>query len=32
VQARSSARVEWYIVLLIVAELMLAAYSLLPGR
>jgi uncharacterized Rmd1/YagE family protein len=32
VQARSSARVEWYIVLLIVAELVLAAYSLLPGR
>lgn len=32
VQARSSIRVEWYIVLLIVAELVLAAYSLLPGR
>jgi len=32
VQARSSIRVEWYIVLLIVAELALAAYSLLPGR
>jgi required for meiotic nuclear division protein 1 len=32
VQARSSARVEWYIVLLIVAELVLAAYSLLPAR
>lgn len=30
VQARSSIRVEWYIVLLIVAELILAAYSLLP--
>jgi uncharacterized Rmd1/YagE family protein len=32
VQTRSSMRVEWYIVLLIVAELMLAAYSLLPAR
>ncbi len=32
VQARSSIRVEWYIVLLIVAELVLAAYSLLLGR
>jgi required for meiotic nuclear division protein 1 len=32
VQARSSIRVEWYIVLLIVAELVLAAYSLLPRR
>ncbi|HEV2335244.1 MAG TPA: RMD1 family protein [Stellaceae bacterium] len=32
VQARSSMRVEWYIVLLIVAELVLAAYSLLPAR
>lgn len=31
VQTRSSIRVEWYIVLLIVAELVLAAYSLLPG-
>jgi uncharacterized Rmd1/YagE family protein len=30
VQTRSSIRVEWYIVLLIVAELMLAVYSLLP--
>jgi uncharacterized Rmd1/YagE family protein len=30
VQARSSLRVEWYIVLLIVAELLLAAYSMLP--
>jgi uncharacterized Rmd1/YagE family protein len=29
VQARSSARVEWYVVVLIVAELALAAYSLL---
>ncbi len=29
VQARSSMRVEWYIVLLIIAELALAAYSLL---
>jgi len=29
VQTRSSARVEWYIVFLIVAELALAAYSLL---
>jgi uncharacterized Rmd1/YagE family protein len=29
VQTKSSARVEWYIVLLIVAELVLAAYSLL---
>lgn len=32
VQARSSARVEWYIVLLIVAELALAAYPLLLSR
>ena len=32
VQARSSLRVEWYIVILIVAELALAAYSLLPGH
>jgi len=32
VQARSSTRLEWYIVLLIVAELMVAGYSLLPGR
>jgi len=32
VQTRSSMRVEWYIVLLIVAELVLAGYSLLPGR
>jgi required for meiotic nuclear division protein 1 len=32
VQTRSSARVEWYIVFLIVAELVLAAYSLLPHR
>ena len=29
-QTRSSLRVEWYIVVLIVAELALAAYSLLP--
>lgn len=29
VQTRSSMRVEWYIVILIVAELLLAAYSLL---
>jgi len=32
VQTRSSLRVEWYIVILIVAELALAAYSLLPGH
>ena len=32
VQTRSSMRVEWYIVALIVAELALAAYSLLPGH
>jgi required for meiotic nuclear division protein 1 len=32
VQTRSSARVEWYIVFLIVAELALAAYSLLAAR
>ena len=32
VQTRSSARVEWYIVLLIVAELVLAAYPLLLHR
>jgi uncharacterized Rmd1/YagE family protein len=32
VQTRSSLRVEWYIVLLIIAELLLAAYSLLPSR
>ena len=32
VQTRSSMRVEWYIVLLIVAELLLAAYSLVPSR
>ncbi len=32
VQARSSLRVEWYIVILIVAELVLAAYALLPGH
>lgn len=32
VQTRSSMRVEWYIVVLIVAELLLAAYSLLPGH
>jgi required for meiotic nuclear division protein 1 len=32
VQTRSSARVEWYIVLLIVAELLLAAYPLLLHR
>ena len=31
-QTRSSLRVEWYIVVLIVAELMLAAYSLFPGH
>ena len=30
-QTRSSIRVEWYILLLIVAELALAGYSLLPG-
>ena len=32
VQARSSLRVEWYIVLLIVAELLLSTYPLLLGR
>lgn len=32
VQAHSSARVEWYILLLILAELVLAAYSLVPAR
>jgi len=32
VQARSSLRVEWYIVILIVAELLLAAYSVVPGH
>ncbi len=32
VQTRSSMRVEWYIVLLIVAELILAGYSLLLNR
>jgi uncharacterized Rmd1/YagE family protein len=32
VQTRSSARVEWYILFLIVAELVLAIYSLAPGR
>jgi uncharacterized Rmd1/YagE family protein len=31
-QTRSSMRVEWYIVALIVAELAIAAYSLLPGH
>ena len=31
-QTRSSLRVEWYIVALIVAELLIAAYSLVPGR
>ncbi len=31
-QTRSSLRVEWYIVALIIAELALAAYSLLPGH
>lgn len=31
-QTRSSMRVEWYILLLIVAELVLAAYALLPGH
>jgi len=31
-QTRSSLRVEWYIVALIVAELALAAYSLVPGH
>ncbi|HYM72764.1 MAG TPA: RMD1 family protein [Stellaceae bacterium] len=31
-QTRSSLRVEWYIVALIVAELALAAYSLLPAH
>jgi required for meiotic nuclear division protein 1 len=32
VQTRSSARVEWYIVLLIIAELVLAAYPLVLHR
>jgi uncharacterized Rmd1/YagE family protein len=32
VQTRSSIRVEWYIVLLIVAELLLAAYPMLLNR
>jgi uncharacterized Rmd1/YagE family protein len=32
VQARSSARVEWYILLLIAAELLLAAYPLVLSR
>jgi len=32
VQTRSSIRLEWYIVLLIVAELVLAAYSLLSAH
>jgi uncharacterized Rmd1/YagE family protein len=32
VQARSSTRLEWYIILLIVAELVLGAYSLILGR
>jgi required for meiotic nuclear division protein 1 len=32
VQTRSSLRLEWYIVLLIVAELVLASYSLLTGH
>jgi uncharacterized Rmd1/YagE family protein len=32
VQARSSLRVEWYIVLLIVAELVLSIYPLILGR
>src|SRR5262249_33006529 len=31
-QTRSSLRVEWYILALIVAELIIAAYSLLPGH
>jgi required for meiotic nuclear division protein 1 len=31
-QTRSSLRLEWYIVALIVAELAIAAYSLLPGH
>jgi uncharacterized Rmd1/YagE family protein len=31
-QTRSSLRVEWYIVALIVAELAIAAYSLVPGH
>jgi required for meiotic nuclear division protein 1 len=31
-QTRSSLRVEWYIVALIVAELLIAAYSLVPGH
>ena len=31
-QTRSSLRVEWYIVALIVAELAIAAYSLMPGH
>ena len=32
VQTRSSLRVEWYIVLLIVAELLLTTYPLILGR
>ena len=32
VQTRSSLRVEWYIVLLIVAELLLTTYPLLLSR
>ena len=32
VQTRSSLRVEWYIVLLIIAELVLTTYPLLLGR
>ena len=32
VQTRSSMRVEWYIVLLIVAELLLTTYPLLLNR
>src|SRR5262249_37311635 len=31
-QTRSSLRVEWYILALIVAELIIAGYSLLPGH
>jgi required for meiotic nuclear division protein 1 len=31
-QTRSSLRVEWYILALIVAELLVAAYALLPGH
>ena len=31
-QTRRSLRVEWYIVVLIIAELAIAAYSLLPMR